>query len=298
MKEINTTTFIAALSLFCYLDLKAQSPDDILKQLKTTSERSAAGRRIYPNTSDSRRVETADKGQKPIATILACSDSRVPLEYIFDVGYGDIFVVRVAGNVCDVDETGSIEYGVGHLGTPLLIIMGHTSCGAVTAVAKGSEVHGSIPQLVDNIAPAVEKTKKSNPNLSIDQLIPLAIKQNVWQSIEDLLTRSDEVRKLAKNGKAKIVGAVYDIRSGKIEWLGTHPNESKFLSIPSSHTDHHKNGAHAADSHDKHHDKLHLEKIIPWVSIGLSSVVLILFILVLRSVKKLRSKIDGGNTGK
>ncbi len=90
-------------------------------------------------------METAGRGQAPFATILGCSDSRVPCELVFDQGVGDLFVVRVAGNVCAVDEAASIEYGIGHLGTPLLVVLGHEKCGAVTAVATEAELAGSIP---------------------------------------------------------------------------------------------------------------------------------------------------------
>jgi carbonic anhydrase len=143
-----------------------------------------------PNTRTPRRKESsrpAPQGQNPSVTILACSDSRLPVERIFDQGIGDLFVVRVAGNVADGDEIGSIEYGMGHLHTPLLVVLGHTKCGAVTAVASGAAVHGSIPGLVDNIIPAVDAARRKNPTLSGPDLIARAIEENVLISMRDVL---------------------------------------------------------------------------------------------------------------
>ncbi len=207
------------------------SPDEAIKKLADGNNRYAAGTCLHAGINQARRTETADKGQKPFATILSCSDSRVPPEYIFDQGIGDLFVVRVAGNVADTDEIGSAEYGVDHLGTQVLMVLGHSKCGAVTAVATGAEVHGSIPALVDNIKPAVDKAKKNNPSAQGDALVSSAITQNVWQSIEDLLKKSAMIRDRAKEGKVKIVGALYDIETGKITVLGPHPQEQQLLAV-------------------------------------------------------------------
>lgn len=136
------------------------SPEEAMKKLADGNSRYAAGACLHSDINQARRTETAQKGQHPIATILSCSDSRVPPEYIFDQGIGDLFVIRVAGNVADTDEIGSAEYGVDHLGTPVLMVLGHSKCGAVTAVATGTEVHGSIPALVENIKPALLKQKR------------------------------------------------------------------------------------------------------------------------------------------
>jgi methyl-accepting chemotaxis protein len=205
-------------------------PDDVLLKLKEGNTRYVNNRRTYQNLNQSRRSETFSKGQFPYATIIGCSDSRVPIEHIFDAGIGDIFVIRVAGNVSDTDEIGSIEYGVDHLGTPVLVVLGHSSCGAVTAVARGDEVHGSIPQLVDNIQPAVIKAKQQYGNTFNDQVLNAAIEYNVWQSIEDLLKRSSAAASRVKNGNLKIVGAVYQLESGRVSWMGEHPNQNQLLS--------------------------------------------------------------------
>jgi carbonic anhydrase len=227
---------IVALVLWSYGPIWASSegpgisPDQALSQLKEGNGRYTVGASKHPNQDPQRRKETAEKGQKPYATILSCSDSRVPVEILFDSGIGDLFIVRVAGNVADVDEIGSIEYGIDHLGTPVLLVLGHTHCGAITAVAKKAEVHGSIPELVANAEPAVARAKAANPQMNIDAMIEEAVKENAWQSIEDTFVRSEAVRKRVREGKLKVVAAIYDIESGKIDWMGPHPKEKAMVS--------------------------------------------------------------------
>ena len=138
--------------------------------------------------------------------------------------------MRVAGNVSDTDEIGSIEYGVEHLKTPLLIVLGHSNCGAVTAVVKKDNVEGSIPKLVDNIIPAVNKSIKLHGESYSKELLNDAIKFNVYQSIEDILKRSNAISELVKENKLKILGAIYHIEDGVIEWIGEHPDQNTILS--------------------------------------------------------------------
>ncbi|MBS0198688.1 MAG: HAMP domain-containing protein [Planctomycetes bacterium] len=205
--------------------------EDGLTSLREGNARFVTGKTQNPHTGMDRVAETG-AGQKPFVTILSCSDSRLPLERIFDQGVGDIFVVRVAGNVADTDEIGSAEYAAGHLNTPLLVVMGHSKCGAVTAVATGAQVHGSIPGLIDNIIPAVESAKKKHPGVTGKDLVPFAIEENVYQSIADTLTKSAEIRELVGQGKLLVVGAVYDVDTGKVAWLGQHPNQSGLMAAP------------------------------------------------------------------
>lgn len=204
------------------------SPDEALNLLREGNARFVGGGEQHLNASAARRAEVA-AGQHPFAILLSCADSRVPVERLFDRGIGDLFVIRVAGNVSDTDEIGTIEYGVGHLHAPLVVVMGHSACGAVKAVAAGAEVHGSIPGLVDNIIPAVEWVKKNRPELRGDELVNAAIEANVWQSIDDLIARSEEVRTHLSRQKIKIVGAVYDLASGKVRWLGEHPYQERII---------------------------------------------------------------------
>jgi len=181
-----------------------------------------------PNTDNARREEVAS-GQRPMVTILTCADSRIPVERVFDRGVGDAFVIRVAGNVAGGSETGTIEYGVEHLKTPLLVVMGHTKCGAVAAAATNAPVHGFVAKLVSNIQPAVERARRANPNADDATLTSFAINENVWQSVFDLYKSSQPVRELAASGKLKVVGAVYDITTGKVEFLGEHPWQNELL---------------------------------------------------------------------
>ncbi len=214
--------------------------------MREGNERFASGKSIHPRLESEHRTSLAS-GQTPFATVIACSDSRVSPELLFDQGVGDLFVIRVAGNVADVDEVGSIEYGVDHLQTPLLVVLGHTHCGAVTAVALSHEVHGSIPQLVDNITPAVARAKAKGSNLSQDDLVAHAVNENVWVSIEDLLNRSEATRSLIKAGSLRVVGAVYDLETGRVKWLGEHPKQTQLIAQANSFELNHSGGLENSD---------------------------------------------------
>lgn len=202
------------------------SPAEVIEMLKQGNKRFCSGQATYPHTSLDRLklAGQVDQGNYAYATIISCSDSRVPVELIFDAGVMDIFVIRVAGNVCDTDEIGSIEYGLAHVNTPVLVVLGHTQCGAVTAVThavhgQGHKLERNIPPLVDNIIPAVKRAIKNNEAIQGDAIIPYAIEQNVWQGIEDLFMRSPAVRDIVNQGKAQVVGAIYDVSTGKVKWL-------------------------------------------------------------------------------
>lgn len=205
------------------------SPNQIMERLLKGNERFVEEIAVHPHQDIETRTKTANEGQKPLVSILSCSDSRVPLEEIFDVGVGDIFAVRVAGNVANQSEIGSLEYGVEHLGTPLLIVIGHTKCGAVTAVVKNSELHGNILSLTKNIEPAVKSVREQYKNITDDDLIMKSIKANIWQSIEDILKSSSIIRTLVKSGKLKVIGALYDIETGKVTNLGVHFRQEQIM---------------------------------------------------------------------
>ncbi|RUM93186.1 MAG: carbonic anhydrase [Thermodesulfatator sp.] len=206
--------------------VKKPSPDEVLKMLKEGNKRFYTGKSVHPN-ADQARLKLAgseDQGKYAYATVITCSDSRVPVELIFDAGVMDIFVIRVAGNVCDTDEIGSIEYGLGHVHTPVMVVLGHTQCGAVTAVThalngQGHKLERNIVPLVNNIIPAVKKAKEEHKDVHGDAIIPYAIEENVWLGIHDLFMESPETRNLVKDGSVKVVGAIYDVGTGKIKWL-------------------------------------------------------------------------------
>ena len=227
MKRINllllTLVLLATLITPALASGPGVSPDAALTMLKTGNTRFTTGKPQYPHQDLARRSMTALQGQQPFASILSCSDSRAPVELIFDQGVGDLFVVRVAGNVAGGDEIASLEYSTEHLGTPVLVVLGHSKCGAVTAVVEGAHLHGSLPALAAKIKPAVAKTRAAHKNLSGDPLVAAAIKANVHQAIADLLSKSQIIRDLVKAGKLQIIGALYDLESGRVEWLGPHP---------------------------------------------------------------------------
>jgi carbonic anhydrase len=240
MNILKTISLTAALlwSLAVAPPLRAAGPSDpstrllrdaSLMLLREGNARFAMGKPQHPHQDAERRTATAAQGQEPIATILACSDSRDPVELIFDRGVGDLFVVRVAGNVAGESELATVEYGVGHLNTPLLIVMGHTKCGAVTAVVKEAELHGHLHALAEKIKPAVEKVKLDSTET--EEVLPKAIQANVWQTIEDIIKQSSEVRAKVEAGQVSILGALYDLEQGKVTWLGAHPAQDALMAL-------------------------------------------------------------------
>jgi carbonic anhydrase len=201
-------------------------PLKVLEMLEAGNLRYYSGKSTHPHTNAARikLAGEADQGDYAYATIASCSDSRVPVELLFDSGIMDLFVLRVAGNVCDIDELGTIEYGLAHVKTPVFVLLGHTQCGAVTAVThtvngRGSKLERNIVPLIDNIIPAVHQAKKDYPHFLGDDIIPYAIEQNVWQGIEDLFMNSPVTREMVISGEAKVVGAIYDVGTGRVKWL-------------------------------------------------------------------------------
>jgi carbonic anhydrase len=203
--------------------------DASLMLLKEGNVRYVTGKPQHPHLDAERRASTFAQGQEPFATVLACSDSREPVELIFDRGVGDLFVVRVAGNVAGLSELATIEYGVSHLNTPLLVVMGHTKCGAVTAVVKGTELHGHLQALAEKIKPAADKVKAETPEP--EEAVAKAIQANVWQTIEDVIKQSSVVRERVRAGRLSILGALYDLEQGKVSWLGLHPAQDALVAL-------------------------------------------------------------------
>jgi carbonic anhydrase len=210
------------------------TPDSIdaeaaLNLLREGNTRWTSGQTQNPSATAERRNQTAEQGQHPFVTILTCADSRIPVERVFDRGVGELFVIRVAGNVAGGSETGTIEYGVGHLHTPLLVVMGHTKCGAVAAAAQNADVHGKVAELVGRIKPAVERAKRNFPSAEGAELASTSIRENVWQSIFTLYQQSPDLRSAVAGGSLKVVGAIYDISTGRVEFLGEHPWQAELL---------------------------------------------------------------------
>jgi len=188
-------------------------PDAVLAELKAGNEHHATHKYQHPHESISRQLELVT-GQHPQAQVLSCADSRVPPEIIFDQGLGDLFVVRVAGNVASDTELGSLEYGAEHLHIPLLIVLGHESCGAVTAAVEGGETEGHISALMNLIKPAVDKTRGTAGD-PVDN----AVRMNVRMVVQQLRSSTPVLSGLVARGKLKIVGGVYSLKTGLVTWL-------------------------------------------------------------------------------
>jgi carbonic anhydrase len=189
------------------------TPDSVLAELKAGNGHHVAHRYQHPHES-LERLRQLVSGQHPHAEVLSCSDSRVPPELIFDQGLGDLFVIRVAGNVASDTELGSLEYGAEHLHVPLIVVLGHESCGAVTAAVQGGPPEGHISVLVDLIKPAVEKTRGRSGDP-----VSNAVRMNVELVVKQLRSSTPILSELVAHGKLRIVGAVYSIETGTVTWL-------------------------------------------------------------------------------
>ena len=174
-----------------------------LELLKTGNARFISGV-LTPKDNYAELREKLSAGQHPFAVVLCCSDSRVAPEIIFDQKLGDLFVIRNAGNVVDDDVLGSIEYAVEHLGTPLVVVLGHSCCGAVTATCQGGELPGHIVDIAQRIRPAISTGCCIDDNA-----------RHHAQRMAQLVEEDEIVHHIG----AKVVAAFYDIRSGKVEWL-------------------------------------------------------------------------------
>lgn len=195
---------------------KIYTPDEALQILLKGNKRYHEGRAQHPRQTHHFRLFT-HTAQNPFAIVSTCSDSRVPAEIIFDQGIGDLFLVRTAGNVSSTIQVGSIEYAVDFLGATLVLVMGHTNCGAITAVAQGLDVGGNVKELLDHIREPVEEVAKEHVGEPIESWLDLAVKANVRQAITDILDLSPLLRERSNQKKIKIVGALYHILTGVVE---------------------------------------------------------------------------------
>lgn len=185
------------------------TPDAALEKLLEGNQRFIQHHPQYPDQSAARLLEVAQV-QHPFATILSCADSRVPPEIVFDQGIGDIFDVRIAGNIATPETIGSIEYAAVLLGTPVVMVLGHERCGAVTATVEKQAVLGDIGTFVKAIKPALEKV-----NSQSGDVVEKAVVANVQYQIERL-GRSQLLTERVESGKLKIVGGRYDLDTGKV----------------------------------------------------------------------------------
>jgi carbonic anhydrase len=194
--------------------------DEALKKLLDGNSNYVSNRLTMKDSSGPKTRQALAAGQRPYAVILSCSDSRVPPEIIFDKGLGEIFVVRVAGNIADPIIIGSIEYAVEHFGSSLIMVLGHSRCGAVTAAvdATGHE-HGNIGAIVNTISPAVQLARKETKWADKSQLVEASVDMNVKLTAKSLVEQSPVIRSLVDSGKLKIVSAKYDLDDGTVKLL-------------------------------------------------------------------------------
>ena len=208
-------TLMVALALIADVSVQDKPPSaaDVLAELKAGNEHHATKHYQHPHQTAARQRELTTT-QHPHATVLSCADSRVAPEIVFDQGLGDLFDVRVAGNIAGDAEIASIEYAADHLGVPVLVVLGHQRCGAVTAAAEPGEAPGHLPVLIAAIRPAVEQAR-GMPGDTIDN----AVRINVENVVRQLTGSQPVLAGLTAAGRLQVVGAVYSLDTGKIEWL-------------------------------------------------------------------------------
>ena len=192
------------------------SPDEAIKILKAGNERFVAGKPLSRNQKA--LVTQTALGQYPLAHVIACMDSRSGPEVVFDMSTGDIFANRVAGNVINDDILGGLEYGSKVVGTPLIVVLGHTSCGAIKGACDGVQL-GNLTQLLAKIQPAIQMSKAAGDrNGKNYQFVNEVTELNVDDSVNEIRNRSTILADLEKQGKIKIVGAMYDTSTGRVSW--------------------------------------------------------------------------------
>ncbi|MEM6966502.1 MAG: carbonic anhydrase [Bacteroidota bacterium] len=190
--------------------IKNLSWEDALARLKAGNKNFVADK-LNGELQDSTRRGDLTGGQRPYAIILSCADSRVIPELTFDTGLGEIFVIRVAGNIANTSSTASIEYAVAHLGVNLIVVLGHESCGAVTAAIAGGDNGYNLNHLLSHITPAISASRKKD--------VTSVVKKNAKMTCNDLTARSAIITKAVEKGGLKIVPAYYNLGSGKVNFL-------------------------------------------------------------------------------
>ncbi|MDB6080753.1 MAG: cynT [Chlamydiia bacterium] len=203
---------LVSLSLLSSTLLSAMPPEEALKRLVEGNQRYVDGKLIHPNRDEETRSKMAE-GQAPYAIILGCSDSRVPPEIIFDQGLGELFIVRVAGNVAGPIELDSIEFSAIHFKSAVILVLGHKNCGAVQAVLQNDTKD------IESIAVLIEPAVKAAEKLSREgDLVERAVKMNV-EMVTEQLRKNEVLAKRIESKQLQVVGGYYDLESGKVELL-------------------------------------------------------------------------------
>ena len=193
--------------------------EESLALLKEGNRRFAEGEHQHPNIDHITRTETFRRGQEPFAAVLSCADSRVPVEYIFDCGIGGIFSVRNAGNVCDETALGSIELGVSKFNIPLVLVLGHSDCGAVKLALDETQLEGMMGRLIGRIKPAVRQVTAERPQLAADEILLEVTKANAKNTAENLTTQSVILRTAVEKETVRIMPAMYCLEKGLVDFL-------------------------------------------------------------------------------
>ncbi|MBK6766456.1 MAG: carbonic anhydrase [bacterium] len=213
------SAFILLLA-YCLAALASDKPpvhtvSKSLEKLRDGNERFVKGQPARWNSGDARRQELSG-GQTPYACVITCADSRVPPEQIFDAGLGELFVIRVAGNVTPPEVIASADYAVGHLHCPVVVVMGHTKCGAVAAALTATEFAEPLKTLIDGIRPSVEACE--HKGYDGESLYAGTIKENARSGAMSLLSGSRHIEEAVAEGHCTVLSAVYDIETGGVEW--------------------------------------------------------------------------------
>lgn len=195
----------------------AMSPDDVVSLLKSGNKRFIEDKLL--NHDFKAQKQASKDGQYPAAVILSCIDSRAPAEIILDTGIGEVFNSRVAGNISNADILGSMEFACAVAGAKLVLVMGHTKCGAVKGAIANAKL-GNLTQMLDKIKPAISKTtylgKRDADNYDF---VDAVAKTNVMMTLEDIRRNSPTLKELEDSGKIKLVGSMYDISTGKVDFF-------------------------------------------------------------------------------
>ena len=188
-----------------------QSPDQVLDRLKQGNQRFVDDK-LDGQLQDSNRRSQLTSKQEPYAIVLSCADSRVVPELAFDAGLGELFVVRVAGNIANSSSIASIEYAVANIGSPVIVVLGHESCGAVTAATKGGDNGYNLNHLLAHIAPALNDTSE-------DADVNTIVKRNAELTARELKERSPIIRQAVEADKLRILPAYYNLGTGRVDYL-------------------------------------------------------------------------------
>lgn len=198
-------------------DVEPLSPDSVIQLLKDGNA-AFVHHKEHKRDAVAQLKESAHDGQHPLAIVLSCIDARVPVEMIFDKGVGDIFVTRIAGNVVSGDVLGSMEYACEHSGSKVVVVMGHKNCGAVHSACEGVQA-GNMTQMLAKIEPAIVSVKTADATLEGAALENKVVYANVAGMIEAVRSGSAILKEMEEKGEVKIVGAVFDLETGEVEFL-------------------------------------------------------------------------------